>query len=511
MKLHTDTLPYWIDSARLPRFPKLERDETVDVVVVGGGITGLTAAYLLTLEGARVALLEREALAEIDTGHTTAHLTMVTDLRMTKLAKNFGREHAQAAWDAGLAAMAKIHSIIDDLNIDCDFAWVPGYIHAPIGQPTGNAAASFKEDASLASELGFDAQFMDEVPFVGGPGVRFSDQARFHPRKYLAALAQAIVDRGGMIFEHSAADTFSNDPRSVTSNRRTLTCKVIVLATHNPLVGNAGMVGATLFQTKLALYTSYVVGGRVKKGLVPDALFWDNADPYHYLRLERHSDHDVVIFGGEDHKTGQASDTRSCFDRLERTLRSMFDGIEMTHRWSGQVIETPDGLPYIGETSERQFAGTGYSGNGMTFGTLAAMMARDRATGQTNPWADLFNPARKKIKGALWDYVRENKDYPYYLIRDRFAGAEGRSLRALQRGEGKILDLDGERVAVHRSRTGQVTRLSPICTHMGCLVEWNSAEATWDCPCHGSRFEPDGKVLSGPAESPLSRKDDRGT
>jgi glycine/D-amino acid oxidase-like deaminating enzyme/nitrite reductase/ring-hydroxylating ferredoxin subunit len=503
MKLHTDTLPYWIHSARLPRFPKLERDETADVVVVGGGITGLTAAYLLTLEGARVALLEREALAEIDTGHTTAHLTMVTDLRISTLAKNFGRDHAQAAWDAGLAAVAMIHSIVDDLNIACDFAWVPGYIHTPIGHPAGNSAASFKDDAALANELGFDAQFMDEVPFVGGPGVRFSDQARFHPRKYLAALAQAIVDRGGMIFEHSAADTFSNEPRAVASNGHTLRCKAIVLATHNPLVGNAGMVSATLFQTKLALYTSYVVSGRVKKGLIPDALFWDTGDPYHYLRLERHDDHDLVIFGGEDHKTGQASDTTACFDRLERTLLSMIDGVEVTHRWSGQVIETPDGLPYIGETADYQFAGTGYSGNGMTFGTLTGMMAVDHIYGRKNPWSELFNPARKKIRGGLWDYVKENKDYPYYLIRDQFAGAEGKSLRQVPRGSGKVIEVKGEKLAVYRDERGATIKRSAVCTHMGCIVDWNEAERTWDCPCHGSRFKPDGAVIAGPAESPL--------
>ena len=503
MKPHPDTLPYWIDSAKLPRFPKLERDETVDVVVVGGGITGLTAAYLLTREGARVALLERETLAAIDTGHTTAHLTMITDQRISQLVKNFGRDHAQAVWDAGLAAVAKVHSIVDDLKIDCDFAWVPGYLHTPIGQPSGDAAASFRADAALAAELGFDAAFMDEVPFVGGPGVRFSDQARFHPVKYLAALAQAITDRGGKIFEHSGADTFSNDPRSIVSNGGTLTCKVIVLATHNPLLGNAGMVGATLFQTKLALYTSYVIGGRVKKGVIPDALFWDSGDPYHYLRLDRRADHDFVIFGGEDHKTGQAPDTKSCFDRLERTLVSMIDGVNVTHRWSGQVIETPDGLPYIGETADFQYAGTGYSGNGMTFGTLTGMMAADHIYGRRNPWSELFDPRRKKIRGGLWDYVKENKDYPYYMIRDQFAGAAGKSTREVGRGSGKVIKIKGEKVAVYRDERGAITKRSAVCTHMGCLVDWNEAERTWDCPCHGSRFKPDGAVIAGPAEAPL--------
>ena len=503
-KLHSATQPYWIETASLPRFPKLDRDEQVDVVIVGGGITGLTAAYLLTLDGRRVALLERERCAQIDTAHTTAHLTMVTDQRLPALVKRFGRDHAQAAWDAGLAAIAQIESIVTDLDLACDFAWVPGYLHAPIAQPAGDEVRqSLREEAVLSAELGFDASFVEELPFVGGPGVRFDRQARFHPRKYLAGLARAITGRGGMIFEHSAAEEFSDGPLSITSNGHTLATGSVVLATHTPLMGNARLLSATLFQTKLSLYTSYAVSGRVERGRVPDALFWDTADPYHYLRIEPHRDHDVVIFGGEDHKTGQASDTSACFDRLERTLASMLGAVEITHRWSGQVIGTADGLPFIGDTAPHQFAGTGYSGNGMTFGTLAGMMAADRIMGRANPWSALFDPSRKTIAG-LWDYVKENKDYPYYLVRDRFAGLEGKSLRAVPRGSGKVLDLNGRAVAVYRDARGAVTKKSAVCTHMGCLVDWNEAERTWDCPCHGSRFKPDGAVIAGPAEAPLT-------
>ena len=497
------TQPYWIDSASLPRFPKLDRDEEVDVVIVGGGITGLTAAYLLTLDGRRVALLERERCALIDTGHTTAHLTMMTDQPLSALVKRFGRDHARASWDAGLAAIAQIDSIATELDLACDFAWVPGYLHPPMSQPGGDKEQqSLREEAALASELGFDVSFLDAVPFAGGPGIRLDGQARFHPRKYLAGLARAIADRGGMIFEHSAADSFCDEPRSITSNGHKVTCRDIVLATHTPLMGNTSLVDATLFQTKLSLYTTYAVGGRVEKGRIPDALFWDTADPYHYLRIDPQRDHDVVIFGGEDHKTGQSPDTGECFNRLEQKLTSLIDSIEITHRWSGQVIETPDGLPFIGETAPHQFAGTGYSGNGMTFGTLAGMMAADRIAGRANPWSALLDPSRKTI-GGLWDYVKENKDYPYYLVRDRFAGTEGKSVRAVPRGSGKVLDVNGHAVAVYRDERGQVTQKSAVCTHMGCLVDWNGAEHTWDCPCHGSRFKTDGAVISGPAESPL--------
>lgn len=503
VKIHLGTQPYWISSSAFPEYPKLDRDEEVDVLVIGGGLTGLTAAYLLTAAGKTVAVIERERCTQIDTGHTSAHLTMVTDRRLTDLVSHFGRDHAQAVWDAGLAAIVQIDTIARDERIDCDFAWVPGYLHAEIGT-NGSQTKSFEDEASLAESLGFDVAFMRDVPFVGGPGMMFADQARFHPRKYLAGVSRSIADRGGLIFEHTAADEFCAAPLSVKANGHTITCQHVVIATHNPLVGNTSKVSATLFQTKLALYTSYVVGGRVEKGRIPDALFWDTADAYHYLRLDPQRDHDLVIFGGEDHKTGQASDTNACFDRLERTLRSMIGEVELTHRWSGQVIETADGLPYIGETALHQFAGTGFAGNGMTFGTLTAMMAADRLLGQKNPWSDLFAPDRKKIRGALWDYLRENKDYPYYMIRDRVAGAEGKSVRAVPRGTGRVLSLNGQNVAVYRDESGAITRRSAVCTHMACLVDWNEAERTWDCPCHGSRFKPDGGVIAGPAESPLS-------
>jgi glycine/D-amino acid oxidase-like deaminating enzyme/nitrite reductase/ring-hydroxylating ferredoxin subunit len=505
------TTPYWADSASLPTFPKVVSDQRVDVVVVGGGITGLTAAYLITMAGKTVALLERGQCAQIDTGHTSAHLTMVTDRGLVELVKQFGRDHGQAVWDGGLAAIAQIDALVREHDIDCDFNWIDGYLHTSTGDESTLAseaandreAGQFREEATLASELGFDAEFVDDVPLVGGPGVRFDSQARFHPRQYLAGLARAITSRGGRIYEHSEVAEFQDQPLSVKANGFTVTCDDIVVATHNPLVGVSGLVSATVFQTKLALYTSYVVAGRVAHGQVPDALFWDTADPYHYLRIEAHGDFDVVIFGGEDHKTGQMPDTAACYDRLERTLLGLIPEVELTHRWSGQVIESPDGLPYIGRMAEHQYAATAFSGNGMTFGTLAAMIMSDAILGRKNPWSELFDPGRAAIRGGLWDYLKENTDYPYYLIRDRLAGGHGGSLRSVKRGQGQVITRNGAQVAAYRDRSGSVSLRSAVCTHAGCAVAWNGAEQTWDCPCHGSRFKPNGDVISGPAESPL--------
>lgn len=430
---------------------------------------------------------------------------MVTDPRLAELDRKFGRDHAQAVWDAGLAAIARIDEIVRALDIDCAFAWVDGYRHRPIGDSGKDDRSGLEKEAAIATELGFDAALVDEVPLFGGAGIRFPGQARFHPRRYLAALSRAFVAAGGRIYEHSAAEKFCTAPLRVKANGCTLTCDDIVLATHNPMVGVAGMSDATRFQTKLALYTSYVVAGRVRRGTVPDALFWDGSDPYHYLRIEPHRTYDVVIFGGEDHKTGQEADTSACFERLERTLAGIAPDVRVTHRWSGQVIETPDGLPYIGRTAEHQWIATGFAGNGMTFGTLGAMMASDAILGRTNPWTELFDPRRSALKRGAWSYLKENADYPYYKMRERFAGPEGRSLRAVRRGHGMVIERDGANVAAYRDGDGVTTLRSAMCTHMGCVVAWNEAERTWDCPCHGSRFKPSGAVISGPAESPLGK------
>jgi glycine/D-amino acid oxidase-like deaminating enzyme/nitrite reductase/ring-hydroxylating ferredoxin subunit len=530
-----DTTPYWQTSVALPRFRPLDRNLHVDVAIVGGGITGITAAYLLKKAGKDVALLERRRCLRGDTGHTTAHLTCVTDTRLSELVKSFGADHARATWDAGLAAIAQIDGIARTEAIECGFAWAPGYLHAPPrqsadaeptnAQPTTaqdlehleREAASLRDEANQIAELGFDASYVDRVPFMNTPGIELSGQARFNPSQYLAALLARVHGGGSHVFEETNVDDVKADdsgrPLMLTAGNHTITCDYVIIATHNPISGRAGFLSASLLQTKLALYTSYVVAGRVPSGSVPDALFWDTSDPYNYLRLERHpagagardgANEDLVIYGGADHKTGQVDDTRACFDRMEAALKQLIPAAKITHRWSGQVVQTNDGLPFIGERAPRQFTATGFSGNGMTFGTLAAMMASDAATGRSNPWRELFDIDRTKIRGGLWDYLTENKDYPYYIIRDRFAGAEGRSLRALARGEGKLLDIEGERVAAYRAEDGAVTMRSPICTHMGCTVQWNGAERTWDCPCHGSRFSPKGEVLGGHAESPLA-------
>jgi glycine/D-amino acid oxidase-like deaminating enzyme/nitrite reductase/ring-hydroxylating ferredoxin subunit len=505
-----NTTPYWSSTAQIPEFPPLRGDLTVDVVVIGGGITGVTAAYLLRKAGASVALLERHRFAARDTGHTTAHLTHVTDTRLSELVNDFGRDHAQAVWDAGAAAMTRIRETAADEGIACEFAWVPGHLHAPQQNASEKERQALQEDAKLAQELGFDAAFMEKVPFMGTPGVRFANQAKFHPRKYIAGLLAALQRDGAHLFEETDGSEIHDEPLSVKSHGHTITCRHVILATHVPLQGTRGTVSAALLQTKLAPYTTYVAGGRIPSGVVPEASFWDTNDPYDYLRIDRHEGYDYAILGGADHKTGQSDEPERHFARMEARLRELVPTVKLDHRWSGQVVETNDGLPFIGEVAERQFVATGYSGNGMTFGTLAGMMAADYVAGRKNPWTDLFDPSRKKVLGGAWDYLRENKDYPYYFLKDRFTAPDENAPEAVKRGEGKIVQQDGEKVAAYRDEQGQLTVRSAICPHMGCIVHWNGAEKTWDCPCHGSRFEATGDVIAGPAESGLAAVEARG-
>ena len=495
--------PYWSIGVKTPRFPRLDRDLTVDVVVIGAGITGITAAFLLKKAGFKVALVERDRCASGDTRHTTAHLTHVTDLRLHQLVNRFGNDHARAAWDAGRAAIHQIHELVTQQELDCEFAWVPAYLHAPRGKRTKSATTALKRDAQLAAELGFEGQYVDSVPFIDAPGVCFANQAKIQPLKYLAGLLQTLEGPSCHVFEGSEVTQVDDKPLAVKARGYTISCGFVIIATHVPLMGKDDVVGAALFQSKLAPYTSYVVGAKVPRGTIPQALFWDTNDPYHYMRVDQHERHDYVIFGGQDNKTGQDDDPEKRFRNLESLVRTYVPKAEIKHRWLGQVIETNDDLPLIGLTAERQFVATGFAGNGTTFGTLGAMMAVDALSGRKNPWQALFDVKRKKIRGGTWNYIKENLDYPYYMIKDRLFAAESKTLRGLKRGNGKILNLSGQRVAAYRDPAGKVTTLSPTCTHMGCIVHWNVADSTWDCPCHGSRFRATGEVLGGPAETPL--------
>ncbi|MBE2287601.1 MAG: FAD-dependent oxidoreductase [Prosthecobacter sp.] len=481
-----------------PSFPPVSKDMYADVLIIGGGITGVTAAYLVAKTGRSVVLLEKNRLCSGETGHTTAHISYPTDLRLSDLVKSFGRNHAEAVWDACFAAAEEIRHHVCAEKIDCGLRHVPGYLYA--AADAGEAELErLQRDVALANEMGFDASYVVGCPVTGRPAARFANLMKFHPTRYVTQLAAAAVAHGCHIHEDSEAAEFNGDERSVQCNGRRISYHRVLIATHVPLQGGAGTVSAALLQTKRAGYSTYALQADIE-GRVPEALWWDTSDPYLYLRSDATDDGVKVIIGGEDHKTGQSTDTEACYTALSARLHALFPAARVTHRWSGQVIETVDGLPYIGEHAG-QFIATGFSGTGITYGTLAAMMFLDHVQGITNPWTELFRVERKELSGS-WSYVKENKDYPYYLAKSVFMG-ESRDPASLAADEGAVLRLHGQKVAASKDAEGQLTLLSAVCPHMGCVVTWNAADRTWDCPCHGSRFAASGAVIAGPAESPL--------
>jgi glycine/D-amino acid oxidase-like deaminating enzyme/nitrite reductase/ring-hydroxylating ferredoxin subunit len=495
---------YW-QQASMQAFPPRTLPRRVDVIVVGGGITGLTAAHLLKSSGKRVALFEKDRIGSGETARTSAHLTHVTDVTLTDLVKRFGDDAARLVWSGGETAIDLIESQVETLGIDCGFQRVPNFLSAKFNRD-GERDEDLEAEAATARRLGFAARYETSGPIAGRPAVAYPDQAIFHPLQYLDGLARAVDGDGSMVAEQSEVMEVIDDPLTVVVNGEPIECDYLVIATHAPLMGKSGVVRATLFQTKLYPYSTYVVGARLPKGAMRPLLCSDTDDPYYYLRVHEDEEGPYAIFGGADHKTGQADDTARCFDDVERMLLRLIPDATVDRRWSGQVIETSDGLPFMGETSEQQFVATGYAGNGLTFGTLAGLMAHDAALGVGNPWRELFEPTRKDVR-ALGTIVAENIDYPLHFIADRLRRRSGTTSEALRAGEGALLSLDGQRVAAYRTNDGTLVRLNPSCTHMGCLVRWNASESTWDCPCHGSRFTAEGEVLGGPAEEPLERLD----
>jgi nitrite reductase/ring-hydroxylating ferredoxin subunit len=283
----------------------------------------------------------------------------------------------------------------------------------------------------------------------------------------------------------------------VVTDRGTITARDVLLATHAPL-------GNKTIQTKVAQYRSYVVGCRVA-GAAPKGLFWDDEDPYHYIRSQRAGGGEVVIIGGEDHKVGQEADTEGRYRALRDYARRRFDLRRIEYRWSAETVEPMDGLPYIGHDTGagHVFVATGFSGTGMTFGTVSALLLADLVRGRANPWADLFHAGRIKPVPSVKPFLKENVDFPSYLVRDRLKRPKARTAADVPRGEGKVLIVDGDHIAVSRDDAGTVRAVSAVCTHMGCLVRWNGAERSWDCPCHGSRFDAAGRLLDGPAPRDL--------
>jgi len=489
-------------TAPTPRFLPLEEDIAADVCIVGAGISGLTTAYLLARGGQAVVVLDDGEVGGGESGRTTAHLAFVIDDRFHSIERLHGEEGLRLAIESHRSAIRLIESIVLDERIDCDFQRLDGYLF--LGE---DDKEDLLEKELAAAERGGipNAVRMEQapLPFATGPSLRFPGQAQFHPLKYISALAQCIVRDGGQIFTGTHVARIEGKPRRpmvTTSKKHTVRANAVVVATNSPISDYV------IMHLKQSAYRSFVIGVHIPANSVTAALYWDTAQPYKYIRIQRMDGHDVLLVGGEDHKTGQADDADTRFARLESWTRERFPmAREVAFRWSGQVLEPADGIAFIGKNPDGApniYLATGDSGQGMTHGTFAGMLLSDLILGIPNPFETLYDPKRVSPRAAV-ELARENLNVAAQF-RDYLTPGEISSADELAPGSGALMRRGLKKIAVYRDERGEVHERSAVCTHLGCIVDWNTAERTWDCPCHGSRFDPLGKVINGPAIAPLS-------
>ncbi|SMB95217.1 FAD dependent oxidoreductase [Hymenobacter roseosalivarius DSM 11622] len=509
------TQPSWFGTiAPTPEFPSLTQDLTADVVVVGAGIAGLTTAYLLLREGKKVIVLESGQLASGESGRTTAHLSNALDDRYTRLEQLFGEKGARLAAESHGTAIDRIEQIVREEKIDCDFTRLNGYLFLP---EDGNPSELDKE-LKAAHRAGLTGvERLSDSPTQGfrtGECLVFPNQGQFHILKYLYGLAEAIgrfKGSGGQIFTNThVAEVQSGSEASVTTaDGHTVRAKAVVMATNTPVNDRVVM------HTKQSSYRTYAIAARIPKGSVTQALYWDTPDPYHYIRLQEVTEgpsggtprYDLLLVGGEDHKVGQG-DPELSLQRLEDWTRQRFPMVQqIDYAWSGQVQEPSDSLGYAGRNpldKDNVYIITGDSGHGMTHSTLGGILVTDLIQGRFNPWADLYDPGRVTLRPAsAYEFVKENLNVVTEYT-ELLTGGDVSSIDEIEPGSGAVLRRGLTKVAVYRDPKGQTHECSAICPHLGCVVHWNGLESSWDCPCHGSRFDALGKLLIGPANQDLA-------
>jgi glycine/D-amino acid oxidase-like deaminating enzyme/nitrite reductase/ring-hydroxylating ferredoxin subunit len=495
------TKSLWMETA-VAEAPALSGDRTADVVVIGSGIAGLSTAYELTGRGRSVIVLDRGRIGSGMTARTTAHLASALDDCYAQLIDARGAEIARMVYHSQAAAIDRIEAIQANERIACDFQRVDGYLFLAPRTP----ASDLDEELRACTRIGIAVADMREPTALHAKNLvrslRFPNQARFHPLKYLAGIARAITQRGGQLFSHTAVEsaTEEKDGVVVKTERGTIRARDVVFATNSPIGGSVTI------HTKQAPYRTYALAATLRRGSLPDALYWDTLDPYHYVRLQPHSENqDIVIIGGEDHKSGQADDGEARFAALESWARERLPKMgKVTHRWSGQVMEPADYVGFIGRNADdkHRYIATGDSGQGITNGVIASMLIANLIVDGNSPWAKAYDPARMITKNVS-EYISENmtvlRNFAEYLTMGELAAIE-----KLKPGEGALFRSGMKKVAVCRDERGRLHARSATCTHMGCVVHWNSLEQCWDCPCHGSQFAPSGAPLNGPAVAPLA-------
>ena len=500
------TKSIWMATMEETKSAPLTENMHTDVCIVGAGIAGMSTAYFLTRAGKAVIVLDDGQIGGGMTERTTAHLSNAIDDRYFEIEHLHGETGAMVAAESHTAAIDRIEAIVAEEGIACEFERLDGYLFVPPNE----SKDLLEREMKAAHRAGLtNVEQVGRAPidsFDTGICLRFPRQAQFHPLKYLAGLKRAIERDGGRIFTGTHAGKIAGgaNARVETSDGYVVTADAIVIATNTPVND------IVTIHTKQASYTTYVIGARIPRGSVTRALYWDTADPYHYVRVETVSandgdDYDLLIVGGEDHKSGQADDGYKRYADLEAWARvrfPMIEGIEM--RWSGQVMEPVDGLAFIGRNPGDQnvYIITGDSGMGMTHGTIGGILVTELIVRRTSPWQSLYDPSRTTL-GAFLDYARENINVALQYIEGYLGGDGVDSPEKIAPGEGAVVRRGIAKVAVYRDEAGTLHERSAVCPHLGGIVAWNNSEKTWDCPCHGSRFDCYGRVITGPANSDL--------
>ena len=506
----------WAATAEMPAYSPLQENIRADVCIVGAGIAGLTTAYHLVQAGKTVVILDDGPLAGGVTEVTTAHLSNAIDDRYFEIERLHGEGGARLAAESHSVAINRIEAIVQQEKIACDFERLNGYLF----HPPGDSEEVLDRELAAAHRAGLEGVAkLKRTPLPSyntGPCLLFPNQGQFHPLKYLAAVAKAIQRDGGRIFTKTHVDHIDGgSPARITAGQYVVTADAVVVATNAPINN------LVVMHTKQASYTTYVVGARVPRNTVLKALYWDTQDPYHYVRLQNapsggsntngQGDYEMLIVGGEDHKTGQADDAPERYARLEVWARERFPLMQrIEFSWSGQVLETIDGLAFIGRNpmdNDNVFIVTGDSGMGMTHGTIAGMLLTDLICGRENPWATLYQPNRKTF-GAAGRFVNETLNVAAQYG-DWATAGDVSSADAIAKDSGAVIRRGLTKVAVYRDTAGIAHECSAVCTHLGGIVHWNSAEQSWDCPCHGSRFDKLGKVINGPANHDLAKVEEK--
>ncbi len=486
----------WLDEVAVPKYPLLTQNLEVEVAIVGGGIHGVLATYLLSQAGVKVCLVEQNTIGSGDTGHTTAFISHYIDADISELVETFGKKSAQRVWQSCQAAIDKLETIVRTEKIACDFERVD----LVVGASNHEGWQELQTESELAQELGFELKLdaQSKAPMADHGALIVPNQAKFHPLKFLTALLKKSAAQGALIFENTRVEEIELEtPALLQTIKGMITAQNVIAATGSPI--NSQL----MIQSKIQPFNSFVIAGALAAN-IPEGLYIDTQSPYHYLRVNHGQNQATFLFGGEDKASGDPTPADESFAQLSQFLKEHIDShATITHQWGGQILNSIDGLPYIGRHPfhRNQYLGTGFGGDGMPFGTLAAMINTDLILKRESEFAHLYAPGRIKNVGQ---YLKQTLKYPEEMLKKFTQHQEG-NVDELKAGEGMVIEKAGEKVAVLKNDQGENIELSAVCTHMGCIVGWNSALKSWDCPCHGSRFAATGEVLRGPATKPLAK------